>query len=260
VETPPKGALNLQDVAEVLGVHYQTAYRWVRSGAIPSTVVRGRYVVDPAAVSAFRTKREKAVSSAARPSRRKLDRHADRMYDLLLAGDETAARQLATTLVEGGVTVVALIQEVLVPPMRRIGAEWRRGKLSIWEEHRASAIVERVLGAVHPTPRGRRRGTAVVVALSGDHHDLPTAMAAAALRDDNWHVHHLGSDVPAKEVVSFVAAHPDVDLVVLTVTNPDVADDATKLAAKLERAEVTTIVGAPGRTLQDLVTSARGAP
>jgi hypothetical protein len=58
-------------------------------------------------------------------------------------------------------------------------------------------------------------------------------MAAAALRDDNWHVEHLGCDVLAKEAVDFAEVH-DVDLVVLTVTPPELGgrslDDLVKMA------------------------------
>ena len=248
--------LTLQEAAASLGVHYQTAYKLLRSGQLPATVVRGRYVVAPAAVDALRKRRDLPARPGARPSRQNLAAKAERMYEALVAGDERSARNTVVGLVGEGVPVVTLIQEVLVPPLRRIGSEWRKGNLAIWVEHRASAIVERLLGVLHPTPRGRRRGTAVVAALSGDHHALPTAMAAAALRDDNWHVQHLGCDVPPKEVTGFVDG-ADVDLVVLTVTTPEVLPATQRLAGALERRGTRTIVGGPGRTLADLVETAR---
>ncbi|MGY9023882.1 MAG: helix-turn-helix domain-containing protein, partial [Candidatus Nanopelagicales bacterium] len=40
--------LDLQSAADQLGVHYQTAYRWVRSGRLPAEMVDGRYLVSPA--------------------------------------------------------------------------------------------------------------------------------------------------------------------------------------------------------------------
>jgi methanogenic corrinoid protein MtbC1 len=219
-------------------------------------VVQGRYVVTRADVDELLARRSRPTRAAARPSRRNLAGQAERMFDALVTGDESSARKMVVGLADEGVPVVTLIQEVLVPPLARIGSEWRQGNLAIWIEHRASAIVERLLGVLHPTPRGRRRGTAVVAALSGDHHSLPTAMAAAALRDDNWHVQHLGCDVPAKEVTGFVEAH-DVDLVVLTVTTPELRSTAQRLAATLDKRGTRAVVGGPGRTLADLVEMAR---
>ena len=93
--------------------------------------------------------------------------------------------------------------------------------------------MQQILGEHHPTPRGRRRGTALV-AVSGDRHSLATAMAAAALREDNWHVHHLGADMPPDELASFCRTH-DVDVAVITVTNPEVAPVAAALAERLRR-------------------------
>lgn len=248
--------LSLQEAADALGVHYQTAYKWVRRGELPASVVQGRYVVARADVDELVARRNRPTRAAARPRRRNLAGQAERMYEALVAGDESTARKMVVALASEGVPVVTLIQEVLVPPLRRIGSQWRQGHITIWIEHRASAIVERLLGVLHPTPRGRRRGTAVVAALSGDHHGLPTAMAAAALRDDNWHVQHLGCDVPAKEVTGFVEAH-DVDLVVLTVTAPEVLSTAQRLAGTLAERGTRAIVGGPGRTLDDLVEMAR---
>ncbi len=178
------------------------------------------------------------------------------MFVHLVEGDERAARSAVSKLVDDGVRFTTVMQEVLVPALRHVGAEWHAGRLSIWVEHQASAIVERILGDQHPTPRGRRRGTAMVAALSGDHHALPTSMAAAALREDNWHVHHLGADMPADELVEF-CRHTGPDLAVLTMTTDVVRDEIERTADRLIAIGVPTLTGGPGRTLQELVDQAR---
>jgi methylmalonyl-CoA mutase cobalamin-binding subunit len=96
----------------------------------------------------------------------------------------------------------------------------------------------------------------VVAALAGDMHALPTSMAAVALRDDHWNVHHLGADMPADELLRFCATH-EVSLAVLTVTNPDCRALAEETAEALRRQGTPVIVGAPGRTLDDLLHEAR---
>ena len=248
--------IDLRTAAEQMGVHYQTAYKWVRSGKLEADLVEGRYLLRRPTVEALLQRRAAPKRPPARQPRGGFDVLAGRMYEALVAGDERSARKLISGLVDDAVPITTAIQDVLVPPLRRIGAEWRDGHLSIWVEHRASAIIERMLGEHHPTPRGRRRGTAMVAAMSGDHHTLPTSMAAAALRDDNWHVHHLGADMPGDQMVQF-CREIEIDLAVLTVTAPEVRSDAMDTAAQLERDGVRTLVGRPGGTLAELQRSAR---
>jgi len=249
--------LDLQAAAHVLGVHYQTAYRWVRSGRLPAVRVQGRYVVDPADLDQLVAERT-TPSELPAPSADRLARSAERVADALISGDEAAVRHLARRLVDEGAPLIDLIEKVLVPPLRMIGDAWARGELSIWVEHRASAIVDRVLGDVVPNPRGRRRGTAVVAAVSGDQHVLPTTMAAVVLRADQWNVHHLGADVPADDLIE-CCQDSDVDLAVITVTNPDVAAEADRIAALAERAGIRVLLGGPDRTLDELVSAARSS-
>lgn len=246
--------LELREAAALLGVHYQTAYRWVRRGRLPARLVDSKYVVSRQDLDAVDADR-RAPAAPKAPSRKRIDRQAERMHVALVDGDEATARQLARRLVDEGTSVIELIQSVFAPPLRRIGQDWHDGHLPIWIEHRASAIVERVLGELAPNPRGRRRGTAMVAAVAGDQHSLPTTMAAVALRESNWHVHHLGANMPGHELVRFCAEY-DIDLAVISVTNPDVAPLADHTAEQVRAADTPTIVGGAGRSLEQLVEQA----
>ena len=241
--------------AELLGVHYQTAYRWVRNGTLPAEMVAGRYLVSRSAAAELeRSRRAPQAPPPPRPAR--MHHAAERMHAALVAGDEAAAVRIATRLVAEGTPILDLVEQVLAPSLRAIGSAWSTGDLTIWAEHRASAIVERLLGELAPNPRGRRRGTAAVAALSGDRHSLPTTMAAVALRADHWHVHHLGADLPAAEFIRFCTGN-GVDVAVITVTQPDVAATAAAAAGDLAAAGVATLVGGAGQPLADLVARAR---
>lgn len=249
--------LDLQSAATQLGVHYQTAYRWVRSGRLRAEMVDGRYLISPAEMIKLEKARRTPKAPPA-PTVARLDHAAERMYEALVAGNEAAATKAASRLTSEGAPLVDIIGQVLVPPLRQIGRQWNDGELSIWTEHRATAIVERILGELALNPRGRRRGTAVVAALSGDSHALPTTMAAVALRSDNWQVHHLSADLPPEQLLDFCATY-EVALAVITVTQPDVQPAANATAAKLRTAGTPTIVGGSGRTVYDLLDRARSA-
>lgn len=251
------GLLDLRRAAAELGVHYQTAYGWVRSGRLPAELVGGRYMVTRHALEAVRSERT-TPRQPQPPGAPRLERSALKVHEALLVGDEAAVRRTARRLTREGTSIVDLIQKVFVPALVRIGKAWHEGQLTIWVEHRASAIVERVIGELAPNPRGRRRGTALVAAVSGDQHSLPTTMAAVALREDGWHVEHLGCNMPPDELVRFCAEH-EVSVAVITVTNSQAAEPAKRAAARLQAGGTPAIVGGPGLTLDDLLERARAA-
>jgi excisionase family DNA binding protein len=244
--------LELQSAADALGVHYQTAYRWVRSGQLPAQLTGGKYLVSSHDIAEVGERRDRPQVPAA-PSQARLHRQSERMHEALLAGDESEVRKIARRLVDEGTTIVDLIEQVISPPLRAIGQQWQDGTLSIWAEHRASAIIERALGDLLPNPRGRRRGTVVVAAVAGDQHSLPTTMATVALREANWHVHHLGADMPGEELVSFCSAHEEADVAVISVTNSEAADRAALVADQIRAAGTPTLVGGAGMTLGGLI-------
>ena len=49
--TVPAAHVSLRDAALELGVHYQTAYRWVRQGLLPAVKVAGSYEVTREAIA-----------------------------------------------------------------------------------------------------------------------------------------------------------------------------------------------------------------
>lgn len=250
-EQPGPGAIRLAAAADELGVHYQTAYKWVRDGSLPAVRIGREYRIASADLASFVEQRGQPKA----PPRRQpdTDRAADRMLRLLLEGDESTARSMARDLVAQGTPATRIAAEVLTPAMHGIGMGWEQDRVSVPVEHRATAIAERILGDVMPNPRGRRRGTAVVAAPSGERHGLAALMATVALRDDNWRVEHLGADVPVDEIERF-CDEVEADLIVLTVISE--AADTGGLVRRLERDDRRVLVGAPGATLANLVSEA----
>ena len=249
--------VSLQDAADELGVHYQTAYRWVRAGRLRASLVDGKYWVDPADIDGRRAERAEPTTPTT-PGAARLLRQAAAMADALIEGDEKRFRSVGRSLVDHGTTRIELITEAVVPALRRIGEEWSAGQLPIWVEHRASSMVERLLGELAPTPKGRRRGRVLVAAVSGDRHGLPATMATTVLREANWNVDHLGADMPPDEIVAYATSH-DIDVVVLTSTNPDTRPTAAATAERLDGDGIPSVVGRPGATLHNLLTEVAAA-
>ena len=133
---PTNAKVDLQTAADELGVHYQTAYRWVRNGRLDAELVGGRYLVSPIDIAKLdRVRHTPAAPTPPRQSR--LEHATDRMYDALVTGDEPAAAKIIRRLSQEGAPVIELIRVVLVPPLQEIGRAWHDGELTVWVEHRA---------------------------------------------------------------------------------------------------------------------------
>jgi len=182
---------------------------------------------------------------------------AGQLYAAIVLGEETYTRRWLARLA-AGVPLVDLCAHVIAPALRRIGADWASGLVSIAQEHRASAICERLIARHTAQPPGRPRGCAVVTTPPGERHALPAVMAAACLREDRWLVHHLAADLPVAEVTRF-ALDAGADLVVLSAATQDAAAAAAAAAREIAAADPRPLVlaGRPGDSLYELIRLAR---
>jgi len=249
--------VELHEAARRLGVHYHTAYRWVREGTLAAVKRGTAYEIEPDEVERHRAARHAPVPPPRVTVVRDWSQQVGRLYDALAGGDELAARAVVDRLTDGGIGPVAIITELLTPALQEIGARWASGSLSIAEEHRASAICERLLARIAVHPRGRPRGVAVVATAPSDDHALPAAMAALALRADRWQVHHLGPRVPAGELAAFAGA-VGAHIVVISTTTSTAEVEVVDLRRMLTPGPVV-LAGRPGRTVVDLLAEARAA-
>jgi MerR family transcriptional regulator, light-induced transcriptional regulator len=252
--------MQLREAADVLGVHYQTAYSWVRQGTLPARKTGRGYEVLERDVLALAERR--ASGTPPRPEVRVRDwpAQAGRLYDAIVAGDETLARHEFDRLA-AGVPLIDLCERVITPALRRIGEEWAAGELTIAAEHRASAICERLIAPRAHQPPGRPRGIAVTATPPAERHALPALMAAACLREDRWLVHHLAADLPVAEVIG-LALDVGADLVVLSSATTQTARAARRAAREigLSAPRLRVLAGRPGDTLSQLLTLARPGP
>ena len=249
--------MQLRDAADTLGVHYQTAYGWVRQGTLPARKTPRGYEVSEADVRDLIARRTAGVEPPQEVRVRDWAAQADRLYTALMAGDEALARQDFDRLA-AGTPVVGLCDQVIAPALRRVGLAWAAGDVSVAEEHRATAICLRLIAARTRQPQGRPRGVAVTTTPPGEHHGLPSLMAAACLREDRWHVHDLGPDLPTTELVGF-AAETGATLIVLSSATPDAVRAAGREAREIRERlpHVRVLDGRPGDTLTHLRELAR---
>ncbi len=228
--------MQLREAAESLGVHYQTAYGWVRDGQLPARKLGRGYEVADEDVRALAARRDLGRQPPREVRVRDWAARSDLLYAAIAAGQETRARNVLSRLA-GGVPLIDLCDGVIAPALRRIGADWAAGRVSIAQEHRASAICERLLAVYARQSSGRPRGTAVVTTPPGERHGLPALMAAACLREDHWQVHHLAADLPVAEVAE-LASDVGAGLVVFSCTTAAAARRGASAAGQVAAGRV----------------------
>jgi excisionase family DNA binding protein len=239
--------LTLQEAADELGVHYMTAYRYVRLGLLDAAKVGGSWQVQPEAIDRFRDGADNAPVERG-------DRApwADRLEARLVAGDSRGAWGVVEAALAAGSDLNAIYVDVLSPAMVSIGGRWERGELDVAIEHRASGIAMRIMGRLGHrfARRGRVRGSIIVGAPAGEHHSLPGAILSDLLRLRGWDVSDLGADVPAASFVYALRANPDVRAVGLSVTNPAHLDSLASACAAIRDAGVDVKIVVGGRAIE----------
>jgi excisionase family DNA binding protein len=190
--------MSLRQAAEHLGVHYMTAYRYVRTGRLPATRQAGEWQIR--AIDVERLLEAPApgtppAADATATARAGLERR-------ILAGDGAGAWAVVESRLSGGLDPSGVLTDLLVPVLQSIGERWASGELSVADEHRATAVSHRLLGrlSLQFGRRGRTRGTVVLAASSGDLHTLPVAIVADLLRWRGFEVVELGGNTPPEAI------------------------------------------------------------
>lgn len=241
--------LSLQEVSDRLGVHYMTAYRYVRTGRLAATKHDGEWRINVRDLDRLEGR------DARRSSRRGQALSAQRLAgfaDRLVACDEPGAWGVIEALLTGGSTAPDIYGEVIGPALRLIGDRWATGEIGVADEHAATGVVQRLIGRMGPLfrRRGRPRGILVVGAPESERHALPTALAADLLRARGFVVIDLGANVPTESFIECVGRLPRVRAVGVAITTPGQQQAVRNLIATSRRARLNMpiVVGGAGIT------------
>ena len=94
--------------------------------------------------------------------------------------------------------------------MYRIGKEWQLGSLDIYQEHRASLIVESALQElIQGEGRGKGQGAPLALgsAPEGNHSTLGGLLCELTLAELGWEAMNLGTNLPLASLSNAVRAH-----------------------------------------------------
>lgn len=174
--------------------------------------------------------------------------------DALRAADLAGAYKVASGALSRGMSLANLYQRVVTPAMHEIGRLWEAGALTVADEHLATAVTHRVLGALRPPEPFQQdfasdsgKPCALLAAVQGEQHALGLRMAADLLESGGYRVAYLGADVPTGAILQAVEAFTP-DLLGLSATMPESARHLGHVVAAMgeEHPRLPLLLGGQG--------------
>ncbi|MGY0070314.1 cobalamin B12-binding domain-containing protein [Streptomyces sp. QTS137] len=146
----------------------------------------------------------------------------DRLWTTVTSRDEHRAAEIVFAALEDGVGAETVLLDLIAPVQAKVGTEWAANRLSVAQEHAASAMTERVIAALAHHPAARTPpalGRVTVACVDQEWHVLPARLLAEVLTLRGWQVDFLGAQVPTPHLVGHLHNNA-VDAVALSSSIP----------------------------------------
>lgn len=181
--------------------------------------------------------------------------------DVFLAAILSAQRQAALNIVEealkNGTSAVDIYVDVFAAAMHEVGKLWEANKITVAQEHMATAITQYAIASVYPkiVSSEPRRGQMIVTGVCGELHQIGANLVADAMESRGWSVRFLGSNIPHHSIVQAVEeSSADVLCISTTIVAnlPSASNLIRSVRARLgERAPRIILGGAAYRIAPD---------
>ncbi|GIW89232.1 MAG: hypothetical protein KatS3mg108_3556 [Isosphaeraceae bacterium] len=221
--------LKVSQVASLLGLSVSTVKRLSDDGILPAVRTAGRHrLYDPEVVLAYAREQGLPVGPIERylaelqrvdwplvqsGQQRVTPEMVDSFERALRRGRHDEAKALGYRVYEECGGGLALGDELIRPAMERVGDAWSVGDLDVFQEHRATRLVEHLLIDLNwrmqqvNARRGVRGPLAIGAAPEDDPYTLPGLLCELVLREQGWEVMNLGSNLPLGSLSRAVDAH-----------------------------------------------------
>ncbi|AXQ56410.1 MULTISPECIES: cobalamin B12-binding domain-containing protein [Streptomyces] len=166
------------------------------------------------------------------------------LWDALLAGDEYAAADLLFAALDDGLTAEEALLDVIGPVQAEVGLGWAANRLTVVQEHAATAMNDRIIAALahRSPPPGEERGRIAVACVEGEWHALPARLLAETLRLRGWRVDFLGAQAPTPHLIAHLH-QTGPDLVALSSSIPTRLPAAHAAITACQAAGVPVLAG-----------------
>jgi MerR family transcriptional regulator, light-induced transcriptional regulator len=142
--------------------------------------------------------------------------------DAVLAGSRRTAFGVVDRALEAGLGLRDLYLEVFQPALREVGRLWQENRITVADEHLATAITQAAMGRLYDrlfaaSPGGGR--LLVAACADTERHEVGLRMICDLLEMEGWDTVFLGATVPVGDLVRMVASRrPDVVALSASIT------------------------------------------
>jgi methanogenic corrinoid protein MtbC1 len=124
----------------------------------------------------------------------------------ILTGQRHAAVQIAKEALRNGLSLQELYVDVFQPALYEVGARWESNRLTVAQEHVATAITQYVMAQVYQPPdvRTAAKGRVVLTGVEGELHNVGAVMVGDLLETSGFEVRFLGTNLPAASILGVI--------------------------------------------------------
>ncbi|NUQ80298.1 MAG: helix-turn-helix domain-containing protein [Bacteroidetes bacterium] len=263
----PDQIFSSKEVADMLGVNESSVKRWTDSGKIKCIRTPGghrKFRLED--VNDFlRVNNLGSVPFSDQLFQRRDDdnlpvaiRYRDygilipHFYRLALLADSNEIFNFLTILGMHDYPLADLFDYLLSPVLVRIGTDWEMGKVSVDEEHAATAAIFDSLIRLQfsSTRLPRNPHHALIAVLENDFHEIPAKCMGILLDREGWNIHYLGANSPIFSIENAIRRQPPSVLILGSTIAPDqnspIPEAVEKIGRSLKNTGGHLIVGGSG--------------
>jgi MerR family transcriptional regulator, light-induced transcriptional regulator len=125
----------------------------------------------------------------------------------ITTGQRHAAVQIAKEALRSGLSLRGLYIDVFQPALYEVGRRWESNRLTVAQEHIATAITQYVMAQVYEAPDVRTsaaKGRIVLTGVEGELHSVGAVMVGDLLETSGFQVRFLGTNLPAASILGVI--------------------------------------------------------
>jgi 5-methyltetrahydrofolate--homocysteine methyltransferase len=126
--------------------------------------------------------------------------------------DQEGAKEITAKLLEAGMSPDRILNQALIPGMKRIGDLYGQGKAFVPHLLLAARAMNEAVSLLKPyfeSGEVERKGTFIIGTVQGDLHDIGKNLVKAIIEGSGWEVVDLGTDVNSAKFIEAIEAHPN---------------------------------------------------
>ncbi|MBW3628149.1 MAG: cobalamin-dependent protein [Gemmatimonadetes bacterium] len=176
---------------------------------------------------------------------------AQAYLDAVLAGSRQRARAVVDDAKAQGVDIRALYLHIFQPTLREVGRLWQENRITVADEHLATAITQALMAQVFSETFARTEGharTMIAACLDSERHEIGLRMVCDLLEMEGWETTFLGATVPSVSLAQMVQTRRP-DALALSVSLATHVPRLTRAISALRDAlgEATPVIVVGGR-------------